>query len=64
MVEVIVKVKDKTKVHDLAKLGTITHVSKYLNIVLMEVSPPVIPKLELNPNVIDIKKGRQGQYQL
>lgn len=64
MKRIIVQVRDKNNIHDLKTLGTVTHVSKYVNAILMEATPNVIPVIKANPNVLHVREGRIGEYQL
>lgn len=60
--ELIVQVRDKSKVGELKELGDITHISKYLNMVIIEVSPSAILKLKAHPNIVSFKEGEKGTY--
>lgn len=64
MLELIVQVRDKSRVGELKELGNITHISKYLNLVIMEVSPSAIPKLKTHPNIISFREGEKGAFQV
>lgn len=64
MVEVIVEVKDKAKVSELKKLGAITHISRFINTIIMEVAQPQMEKLKSNPNVLSVREGKIGRYQV
>jgi uncharacterized protein YlbG (UPF0298 family) len=64
MVEVIVEIKDKKKVAELRQYGTITHVSKYINMVILEVHPADIPAIQKDDNVKEVREGVVGVYQI
>jgi uncharacterized protein YlbG (UPF0298 family) len=64
MAEVMVQVKDKSEVLRLSTYGTITHTSKYINAIIMEVPPNTLEKLRKDPNVIEIREGEVGEYQV
>ena len=62
MKRLIVKVKDKTKVHSLKDICEIVYVSKYINVIGVEIREESIPYLENNDNVIDIRESKSGKF--
>lgn len=64
MAEFIVEVKNKNKLDELKKFGTITHVSKFINALIMEIHPSQIQRIKENSNVISVRKGKIGKYQV
>lgn len=64
MVEVVVEVKDKGRIKELKELGPVIHISQYINMIIMEVAPPKIKELESNPNVLSVRRGQIGKYQM
>lgn len=55
MVKVVVEVKDKGRIKELKELGSVIHISQYINMIIMEVAPPKIKELESNPNVLSVR---------
>lgn len=64
MAKLIVEVKNKRKVADLKKFGTITHVSGFIDALTMEAHPSQIQKIKKNSNVISVREGKIGNYQV
>jgi len=63
MKRLIVKVKDKTKVHSLKAYGDILYVSKFLNVIGIEIQEANLWKLESDENIISIRESEEGKFQ-
>lgn len=63
MKNLLVKVKDKTKVHELNDYCNIIYVSKFINVIGIEIKEENIPLLASNDNIISYKESGDGQFQ-
>lgn len=53
MTELIVRIRDMGKVKELDTYGVVTHVSRRLNLIVMEVPPHRVEALRRHPNVVN-----------
>ncbi|MGB9886831.1 MAG: hypothetical protein ACPLRW_07535 [Moorellales bacterium] len=52
------------KVKELDAYGVVTHVSKRLNLIVMEVPPHRVETLRRHPNVLNARESEVGEYQI
>lgn len=64
MAELIVEIKNKRRVAELKKFGTITHVSGFIDALTMEAHPSQIQKIKENSNVVSVREVKMGKYQV
>lgn len=62
MKKVIISVADRSKIKSYERFSSIVFVSKYLNLVVLELSDTHLEKLENDPNVLSISESVEGQY--
>lgn len=63
MKRLIVKVKDKTKVNQVRNFCSIIFVSKFLNVIGVEIEESDIQKLKQDDNVVSIRESEEGKFQ-
>ncbi|NMA67427.1 MAG: hypothetical protein GX957_14540 [Clostridiaceae bacterium] len=63
MKRLIVKVNDKTKVNQMRNFCTITYISKFLNVIGVEIEESEIQKLQEDKNVISFRESEEGKFQ-
>lgn len=59
----ILRVRDKSKVLSLKSYCEIVYVSKFLNIIGIQIREQDIKKLENDPNIISISENEEGTFQ-
>lgn len=64
MKKVIIKVQDKTKVLKLAEYSKILYISKFMNIIGVEIRESDLHKLNEDPNIISYHESEEGTFQL
>jgi uncharacterized protein YlbG (UPF0298 family) len=63
MKQLLLTVKDKTKVKDLEQFGSITYVSNYTSLIGFECSDKTVSKLSQHPNVTQLEDACTGRLQ-
>lgn len=63
MKRMIVNVQDKSLVKQLADYCTVIYVSKFMNVVGVEIHEEKISVLHSDPNVVDFHESKTGQFQ-
>lgn len=63
MKKLILKVRDKNKVHSLSNFCNIIFVSRFTNVVTIEISERVISRLKSDPNIISFRESDEGKFQ-
>ncbi len=59
----IVRVRDKNKAKSLSRYGNIVFVSKFINVIGIEMSEIRAQEIMMIPNVISVRPSEKGHYQ-
>ena len=63
MKRLIVKVKDKTKINQIMNFCSVTFISKFLNVIGVEIEESKIQKLQQDDNVVSIRESEEEKFQ-
>lgn len=63
MKRLIVRVANKANLHELKMICNVMYVSKYINVVGVEIKEENIPALRRNDNVVNFRESEEGIYQ-
>ncbi|CAI8939250.1 Nitrogen regulatory protein P-II [Bacillus sp. IT-13CA1] len=64
MIKVIVRVKDKSRISELSKYGTLVYKSPILNIATLEIKKEYLKDVEQDDNIISCEEEHKGSLML
>ncbi|WP_019244448.1 MULTISPECIES: hypothetical protein [Bacillus] len=64
MKKLILEVQNKTEVRKISEFCTIIYISKFLNVVGIEIDDRDIYKLEKDKNILSYRESEDGNFQL